>query len=133
MKLIIPWYKLIAQAFKHQDLENVLSKGSSCTILKRRPFFFFFKSWNPWKKKLGLSKKVTRKFNAPSPNIYIVLKIFLFFFFFENFSLFFFFWKDLEILIFFFFCLFYFGNEQNETKTSMKMHQSWNLLTNKKL
>ena len=34
MKSIIPWYKLIAQAFKHQDLENVLSKGSSCTILK---------------------------------------------------------------------------------------------------
>ena len=41
MKLIIPWYKLIAQAFKHQDLENVLSKGSSCTILKMRLFFFF--------------------------------------------------------------------------------------------
>ena len=41
MKLIIPWYKLIARAFKHQDLENVLYKGSSCTILKRRPFFFF--------------------------------------------------------------------------------------------
>ena len=41
MKLIISWYKLIAQAFKHQDLENVLYKGSSCTILKRRPFFFF--------------------------------------------------------------------------------------------
>ena len=36
MKLIIPWYKLIAQAFKHQDLENVLYKGSLCTILKRR-------------------------------------------------------------------------------------------------
>ena len=34
MKLIIPWYKLSAQAFKHQDLENVLSKGSLCTILK---------------------------------------------------------------------------------------------------
>ena len=42
MKLIIPWYKLIAQAFKDQDLENVLSKGSSCTILKMRLLFFFF-------------------------------------------------------------------------------------------
>ena len=42
MKLIIPWYKLIAQAFKHQDLENVLLKGSLCTILKMRLFFFFF-------------------------------------------------------------------------------------------
>ena len=40
MKLITPWYKLIAQAFKHQDLENVLYKGCSCTILKRRLFFF---------------------------------------------------------------------------------------------
>ena len=49
MKLITPWYKLIAQAFKHQDLENVLYKGCSCTILKRRLFFLF----NLERKKIG--------------------------------------------------------------------------------
>ena len=37
--------------------------------------------------------------------------------FFFFFLIFLFFWgEDLEILIFFFFGLFYFGNEQNETK-----------------
>ena len=111
MKLITPWYKLIAQAFKHQDLENVLYKGCSCTILKRRLFFFFF-GLILKEKKLGLFEKVTRKFNGSSSKIYIYIYIYIFF------------GKDLEILIFFFFCLFYFGNGQNETKKSVKMHQS---------
>ena len=79
MKLIIHWYKLIAQAFKHQDLEKKLSKGSSYTILKRRLFFFFFNLEILERKKLGLFEKVTRKFNAPISKI---------FFFIENFSLF---------------------------------------------
>ena len=84
--------------------------------------FFFFLNWNKknWvflKKSLGSSMVLVQ----------------IFFFFFKFFSFFFFLGKDLEILIFFFFCLFYFGNGQNETKKSVKMHQSWNLLTNKKL
>ena len=69
MKLIIPWYKLIAQAFKYQDLENVLSKGSSCTILKRRLFFFFLnleilerKNWAFLKKSLGSSMPLVQIF-----------------------------------------------------------------------
>ena len=70
MKLIIPWYKLIAQAFKHQDLENVLSKGSSCTILKMRLFFFFLnleilerkKKWAFLKKSLGSSIPLVQRF-----------------------------------------------------------------------
>ena len=59
MKLIIPWYKLIAQALKDQDLENVLSKGSSCTILKMR--LFNKKKKNLERKKfLGFFENVTR-------------------------------------------------------------------------
>ena len=76
MKLIFSQYKLIVQAFKHQDLENVLSKGSSCTILKIRAFFFIFLILEE-KKKLGFFEKVTRKFNGPSSKF-----IFLFFLFF---------------------------------------------------
>ena len=68
MKLIFSQYKLIVQAFKHQDLENVLSKGSSCTILKIRAFFFIFlileekKNWVFLKKSLGSSMVLVQRF-----------------------------------------------------------------------
>ena len=88
---------------KHQDLEKVLSSGSSCAILKRS-LFFFGNLEILERKKLGLFEKVTSKFkahafffffwemtqrpNAPSPNTFFFL-----FSFFERFgNLDFFFW-----------------------------------------
>ena len=62
---------------------------------------------------------------------FFIIIIFLFFFFIYLFI--FFCVERFGNLDFFFFYLFYFGNEHNETKTRMKMHQSWNLLTNNKL
>ena len=61
MKLIIPWYKLIAQAFKHQDLENVLSKGFSVPFWKGD----FLESWNLYKKKNGTFLK--KSLGSPMP------------------------------------------------------------------
>ena len=76
---------------------------------EKETFFFLFlilkeKNWVFLKKSLGSSMVLVQRY------IYIYI--------------YFFFGKDLEILIFFFFCLFYFGNGQNETKKSVKMHQS---------
>ena len=105
MKLIIPWYKLIAQAFKHQDLGNVLSKGFSCTILKRRLFFSFFlilkerkKIGSFLKKSLGRSMPLVQGFffffKWLKGSMPLVQRLFSF----ENFSLFL---GNLEILNFF--------------------------------
>ena len=92
MKLIISWYKLIAQAFKHQDLENVLSKGSSCTILKIRAFFFIFlileekKNWVFLKKSLGSSMVLVQRnsffkwLKGPMPLVQTLSHLIFFFF-----------------------------------------------------
>ena len=106
MKLIIPWYKLIAQTFKHQDSKNVLSKGSSCTILKRRLFFFFNlerKNWVFLKKSLGSSMVLVQRifFKWLKGLMPLVQRHFSF----ENF---YFFWERFGNLYFFFefFCFF---------------------------
>ena len=111
MKLIIPWYKLNSQAFKYQDLENVLSKGSSCTILKMRLF-------NKKKKNLERKNRVFLKKSLESSMVLVQS----FFFFFQwlkgpmplvqtlshlNFILFYFFGKIWESWFFFFFWKFF--------------------------
>ena len=110
MKLIIPWYKLIVQAFKHHNLEKKI-----CPRDPHVPFWKedFKESWNLWKKKWTFFEKVTRKSNAPSPKNFFFkwrkglmpLVQRLFFFFWKFFSLF---EKDLEILNFFLFFYFFF-------------------------
>ena len=61
MKLILSQYKLIVQAFKHHNLEKILSRGSSCTIWKED----FKESWNLWKKKNGPFLK--KSLGSPMP------------------------------------------------------------------
>ena len=130
MKLILSQYKLIVQSFKHHDLEKVLSKGSSCTILKRR---VLKESWHPWKKKIwAFLKKLVA---SPIP---LVERLFLFLFFkwhkfkiyFENFLHFFFGERfgnlNFCIVLFFvfcflfilFFCFFLVFNEQCISNTT---------------
>ena len=95
MKLIIHWYKLIAQAFKHQDLEKKIVQGILIYHFEKETFFFFFFNLEILeRKKLGLFEKVTRKFNAPISKI---------FFFIENFSLFLERFGNLDFFFFFFF------------------------------
>ena len=66
MTLIIPWHKLIAQAFKHKDLENILSKDPHFEKETSSSSSFL----NLERKKLGLFENVTRKFNGPSSKIF---------------------------------------------------------------
>ena len=128
MKLIISQYKLIVQALKHHNLEIFLSKGSSCTILKRR----LFRILKSLKEKNGPFLK--KSLGSPMPLVQINIYLFLLFLFlFYKWRkglmplvqrLFFFFWKffslfekDLEILnLFYFIFLFFVFNIYTQTK-----------------
>ena len=61
MKLILSQYKLIVQAFKHHNLEKILSKGPYVPFWKED----FKESWNLWKKKVGLFEKGHREVQCP--------------------------------------------------------------------
>ena len=145
MKLIIPWYKLIAQAFKHQDSKNVLSKGSSCTILKRRLFFFFLNFINLerkkqigsfFKKSLGSSMPLVQGivFKWLKGSMLLVQRLF-------HLKIFLFFWEIWKSWIFFCFLLLYIYTQTKLIKCYMKNLNSkkkknietWNKQTNFKL
>ena len=76
MKLIIPWYKLIVQAFKHHNLEKKFVQGILMYHFEKKTL----KNLEIFERKKNghFLKKVTRKSNAPSS------KIFYFIFFIFN-------------------------------------------------